>query len=263
MDLPSSLWHGRTVVQRETPILPSAYTQSLDTGLPPSEPLTPATVRYWSDYSRVYYHPRSLIEVGDEPEVSATQTAASGTTGASSVSAGGAALFGTAHGHREYTWGDGETLFAGLDREHDLLDRDLRLFVEEADQMQGFQVMASVDDSWGGFAARYLERMRDEYGKVDIWLWALQQPAGRLPRVCLRTHSFYFVHLFVEGHLLTCTGKTNHPPCEQGPYARRGLQPGFARHSARRTSYAPQVGAAKHVRPVVDVAHCRPSGHSR
>lgn len=180
MDLPSSLWSGRTVVQRETPILPSAYTQSLDTGLPPTEPLTPATVRYWSDYSRVYYHPRSLIEVGDEPEVSAPQgaPAANGTSGDSSANAATAKP-------REYTWGDGETLFTELDREHDLLDRDMRPFVEEADHMQGFQVMASVDDSWGGFAARYLERMRDEYGKVDIWLWALQQPAGRLPRVSI------------------------------------------------------------------------------
>ncbi|KIH91930.1 mtDNA inheritance protein [Sporothrix brasiliensis 5110] len=181
MDLPSSLWHGRTVVQRETPILPSAYTQSLDTGLPPTEPLTPATVRYWSDYSRVYYHPRSLIEVGDEPDVSAPQTATNGTNGTNGAQLGTAASTGAAQ-PREYTWGDGESLFAELDREHDLLDRDLRPFVEEADQMQGFQVMASVDDSWGGFAARYLERMRDEYGKVDIWLWALQQPAGRLPR---------------------------------------------------------------------------------
>lgn len=180
MDLPSSLWSGRTVVQRETPILPSAYTQSLDTGVPPSEPLTPATVRYWSDYSRVYYHPRSLHEVGDEPEVSAPQTTTNGTDGAPS----GTSASSTASAQpREYTWGDGEALFTELDREHDLLDRDLRPFVEEADQMQGFQVLASVDDSWGGFAARYLERMRDEYGKVDIWLWALQQPAGRLPRV--------------------------------------------------------------------------------
>ncbi|CAK7228063.1 mtDNA inheritance, partitioning of the mitochondrial organelle [Sporothrix bragantina] len=178
MDLPSSsLWSGRTVVQRETPILPSAYTQSLDTGVTPTEPLTPATVRYWSDYSRVYFHPRSLIEVGDEPEVSgpSTSTVANGASDGNGSAAAAAAP-------REYTWNDGETLFTELDREHDLLDRDMRLFVEEADQMQGFQVMASVDDSWGGFAARYLERMRDEYGKVNIWLWALQQPVGRLPR---------------------------------------------------------------------------------
>ncbi|CAK7203433.1 mtDNA inheritance, partitioning of the mitochondrial organelle [Sporothrix eucalyptigena] len=177
LNLPSSLWSGRTVIQRETPILPSAYTQSLDSGVAPTEPLTPSTVRYWSDYSRVYFHPRSLVEIGDEPEVSGPPAATANGTSASGGS--GAAAAPTP---REYTWADGETLFTELDREHDLLDRDMRLFVEEADQMQGFQVIASVDDSWGGFAARYLERMRDEYGKVNIWLWALQQPVGRLPR---------------------------------------------------------------------------------
>ncbi|CAK7274712.1 mtDNA inheritance, partitioning of the mitochondrial organelle [Sporothrix epigloea] len=178
LDLPmSSLWSGRTVIQRETPILPSAYVQSLDAGVAPIEPLSPATVRYWSDYSRVYFHPRSLIEVGDEPEISgpANSAAANGTSASHHNEAASAVS-------RDYTWADGETLFAELDREHDLLDRDMRRFVEEADQMQGFQVFASVDDSWGGFAARYLERMRDEYGKVSIWLWALQQPVGRLPR---------------------------------------------------------------------------------
>lgn len=230
MDLPSSLWHGRTVVQRETPILPSAYTQSLDTGLPPTEPLTPSTVRYWSDYSRVYYHPRSLVEVGDEPEVSAPQNTTNGTNGASSSASGSGAA---PSAPREYTWGDGEALFTELDREHDLLDRDMRSFVEEADQMQGFQVIASVDDSWGGFASRYLERMRDEYGKVDIWLWALQQPAGRLPRVSLLYPSSYLV-VFTNS-----AGKTHYSPCKQGPHARRGLQPGFPRYPPCRASNAP------------------------
>ncbi|CAK7215405.1 mtDNA inheritance, partitioning of the mitochondrial organelle [Sporothrix curviconia] len=185
LDLPSSsLWSGRTVVQRETPILPSAYTQSLDAGVAPTEPLTPATVRYWSDYSRVYFHPRSLVEVGDEPEVSGppTSTVANGTSAGSGGAAATTAAAAAAH-PREYTWADGEALFTELDREHDLLDCDMRLFVEEADQMQGFQVLASVDDSWGGFAARYLERMRDEYGKVNIWLWALQQPEKRITRL--------------------------------------------------------------------------------
>ncbi len=177
MNLPASLWSGRTVAHRAVPILPSAYTQSLETGLPQAQALSPATVRYWSDYSRVYFHPRSLIEVGDEPEVSAPVAAAAVANGAP---ANGAP---TAPPAREFTWAEGDSLFQELDREHDLLDRDLRPFVEEADQMQGLQVIASVDDSWGGFAARYLERMRDEYGKATIWLWALQQPVARLPRV--------------------------------------------------------------------------------
>ncbi|EFX05416.1 mtDNA inheritance protein [Grosmannia clavigera kw1407] len=151
----SGTWAGQAVVQRETPIIPSAYTQSLDTG-GDAAALTPSMVRYWSDFGRVYYHPRSLVEVGDEPEA--------------------------ADAEPDLSWAAGDALFATLDREHDLLDRDLRPFLEEADQMQGLQVLTSIDDAWGGFAARYLERLRDEYGKSTVWLWALQEPVARMPR---------------------------------------------------------------------------------
>lgn len=65
----------------------------------------------------------------------------------------------------------GEDLFASLDKEFDLLDRDLRPFIEEADQMQGIQVLTGLDDAWGGFAAKYLERVRDEYGKTAVFVW--------------------------------------------------------------------------------------------
>lgn len=80
----------------------------------------------------------------------------------------------------------GEDLFASLDKEHDLLDRDLRPFIEEADQMQGIQVMTGLDDAWGGFAAKYLERIRDEYGKTAMFVWGSEQEsvmrAGGLSR---------------------------------------------------------------------------------
>lgn len=76
----------------------------------------------------------------------------------------------------------GDDLFNSLDKEHDLLDRDLRSFAEEADHMQGIQIMASVDDAWGGFAARYMERLRDEYGKTALWVFGLEGNAKEGPR---------------------------------------------------------------------------------
>ncbi|KAH6849834.1 Misato segment II tubulin-like domain-containing protein [Chaetomium sp. MPI-CAGE-AT-0009] len=73
---------------------------------------TPATIRFFSDYARTFYHPRSVVPIHERD-------------------LGGAAAF-----DRHAA---GEDLFADLDREHDLLDRDLRPFVEEADCMQGVQ----------------------------------------------------------------------------------------------------------------------------
>ena len=72
-------------------------------------------------------------------------------------------------------WEFGEDLFSSLDKEHDLLDRDFRPWAEECDQMQGIQIFTGVDDAWGGFAARYVERLRDEYGKGTIWVWGIEE----------------------------------------------------------------------------------------
>jgi len=80
-------------------------------------------------------------------------------------------------------WNAGEELFNSLDKEHDLLDRDLRPFAEEADQMQGIQLMTGIDDAWGGFASRYMDRLRDEYGKTTVWVWGLEDGIATVPRV--------------------------------------------------------------------------------
>ncbi|KAH0562218.1 hypothetical protein GP486_003083 [Trichoglossum hirsutum] len=146
-NMPNGLWDGQPIVQRETPIKQHPYQQSLDEGLKPPE-LTTETVRFWSDFNRVFYHPRSIIQL-NEFELNSTLTPFE-------------------------KWGVGEELFGGLDKEYDLLDRDLRPFAEESDHLQALQVMTGVDDAWGGFAARYLERLRDEYGKTSIWAWGLE-----------------------------------------------------------------------------------------
>ncbi|KAI0014135.1 tubulin domain-containing protein [Xylariaceae sp. FL0662B] len=152
---PTSLWPGQTVVQRQPPIEASAYQESLDTGQAPPE-LTTNTVRYWSDFNRVFFHPKSLIQLS-EYDLNSTI--------------------------RPFEkWHMGDELFASLDKEHDLLDRDLRPFVEEADQMQGVQIMTGIDDAWGGFAAKYMERLRDEYGKTPLWVFGVQEPLRGLPR---------------------------------------------------------------------------------
>ncbi|KAI1384650.1 tubulin nucleotide-binding domain-like protein [Hypoxylon trugodes] len=151
----SSLWAGQTVVHRQQPIQASSYQESLDAGQAPPE-LTTSTVRYWSDFNRVFYHPKSIIQLS-EYELNSTVMPFE-------------------------KWHMGEELFGSLDKEHDLLDRDLRPFVEEADQMQGLQVMTGIDDAWGGFAAKYMERLRDEYGKTPIWVFGLQGPFRGLPR---------------------------------------------------------------------------------
>lgn len=71
-------------------------------------------------------------------------------------------------------WHTGEQLFRDLDTEEDLLDRDIRPFAEECDQLRAFQVFTGTDDAWGGFSSRYIDKLKDEYGKKSVWVWGLE-----------------------------------------------------------------------------------------
>ncbi|KAJ2904619.1 dml-1 [Zalerion maritima] len=147
----SSLWAGPQTVKRLPEIPVTDYQQSLDQGNTPKA-LTTSSVRYWSDYNRVFYHPRSIVQINDYDVHSSPNPFDK--------------------------WAAGDLLFQTLDREHDLVDRDLRPFVEEADQMQGIQLLTSIHDAWSGFASRYIEALRDDHPKSSIWVWAVQPPFG-------------------------------------------------------------------------------------
>lgn len=148
--------NGPAVIQRQAAIQQNDYQKSLEEGLEPPQ-LTTASVRYWSDFNRVYFHPKSIIQL-NEYELNSSLMPFE-------------------------KWDSGEELFNSLDKEHDLLDRDLRPFAEEADQMQGIQLIAGMDDAWGGFAARYMDRLKDEYGKTTIWFWGLEDDIKTTQRV--------------------------------------------------------------------------------
>ncbi|KAJ5167424.1 Protein dml1 [Penicillium canariense] len=141
------LWDGQEIIQKQAPIQQSDYQKSLDQGTTAPH-LTSETVRYWSDYNRVFYHPRSIVQLNEYELNSQVMPFED--------------------------WNVGEDLFNDLDKEHDLLDRDVRPFAEECDQLRALQLFSGSDDAWGGFAARYIDRLRDEYGKKSIWFWAIE-----------------------------------------------------------------------------------------
>jgi hypothetical protein len=97
----------------------------------------------------------------------------------------------------------GRDLFKELNREHDLLDRDLRPFVEECDHLQGIQLITSSDDAWSGFAAGYLADIRDEYEKIGIITWGLER-GERVNKVKSPQNNFgikfLFLFLFLKNH---------------------------------------------------------------
>ncbi|KAL9031268.1 MAG: hypothetical protein Q9196_000706 [Gyalolechia fulgens] len=155
-DDPKNLWGGSVVKQQEAPIAQSEYQKALDESVEEPPKLSTQAVRYWSDFSRVFYHPRSVVQINDY-ELGSTILPFE-------------------------QWSCGEDLFSTLDKEHDLLDQDVRPWAEECDQMQGIQIFASADDAWGGFASTYIQSLRDEYGKTALWFWGLEEDAGQSQR---------------------------------------------------------------------------------
>ncbi|KAI9043010.1 misato family protein [Aspergillus affinis] len=144
------LWDGKEIIQQQTAVPQSDYQKNLDAGLPAPQ-LSAETVRYWSDYNRQFYHPRSIVQLNDYELNSRVMPFED--------------------------WNVGEDLFDDLDKGHDLLDRDVRPFAEECDQLRALQIFTGSDDAWGGFAAKYVDRLRDEYGKKAIWVWAIESGA--------------------------------------------------------------------------------------
>lgn len=94
---------------------------------------------FWPDYSRVYFHPRSVNVVK---------------RGADTFShfANGIEMF------------DEMNHAAG----GDMVDEHLRWHLEACDSIQGFQVLTGMDDGWSGFALRYVEHVKDELAKVPL-----------------------------------------------------------------------------------------------
>ncbi|XP_071710541.1 uncharacterized protein [Rutidosis leptorrhynchoides] len=100
-------------------------------------------VQYWTDYSKVHYHPQSLFELNG--------------------------LWMNAQEFNNYGIGR-TTLSEG--QQGDEINERLRFFIEECDHIQGIQFM--VDDSGGfsGVAASLLENIADEYTNVPVLLYS-------------------------------------------------------------------------------------------
>ncbi|KAJ6314516.1 hypothetical protein OIU78_018071 [Salix suchowensis] len=108
-------------------------------------------VQYWTDFSKVHFHPQSLYE-----------------------------LNGLWMDNVEFdNYGIGRDIFSrGLQGEE--ISERLRFFVEECDHIQGFQFI--VDDS-GGFSAiagDFLESIADEYTKTPLLLYTVRGPGPHM-----------------------------------------------------------------------------------
>ncbi|XP_057807642.1 uncharacterized protein LOC131022216 isoform X2 [Salvia miltiorrhiza] len=104
-------------------------------------------VHYWTDFSKVHYHPQSLYEI--------------------------CGLWTDIKDFNNY--GIGREAFSGSLHAEQVNER-LRFFLEECDHPQGIQFI--VDDSGGfsGVAGEVLESMADDYPNIPVLLYSIRSP---------------------------------------------------------------------------------------
>ncbi|KAF8805003.1 tubulin nucleotide-binding domain-like protein [Phlegmacium glaucopus] len=155
-ELTESLWNGGIVEYRQDLIPKSTYQSHMekDTGSNLSEEAPydsstqrfqdPGDIRYWSDFNRVYCLPRSLQKMPDPPEWESSDPG----------------------------WIQGQEMFTRHNEDAELMDGSVRLFIEDCESMQGFQIMNDVD-AFGSFMNSFVIALRDEYPKMTSVVFPL------------------------------------------------------------------------------------------
>ncbi|KAL1700976.1 Misato segment II tubulin-like domain-containing protein [Schizophyllum commune] len=148
------LWQGVVDEQQSDPIPKSDYHAKLERDDEDPDAASPrvqsgASVRYWADFSRLYFGAHSFQAVPD-----------SYTSGRSG----------------DGDWGASRDTFARFNEETDVTDTAVRVLFEECDNPQGFQMTTDVC-RFGAFAHGLVETLRDEYPKLPVLDFALLSSA--------------------------------------------------------------------------------------
>ncbi|KXS11637.1 tubulin nucleotide-binding domain-like protein [Gonapodya prolifera JEL478] len=148
-DSSNATWEGGKVdVFQSQPWPRSDYLRDLDDeNLPSGEnrgthDLSTSVVT-WSDYSRVFYHPRTAVVIPPRLQHMESESISPFPTFTSGLD-----CF------------SNESAFVET-----FMDNQIRFFAEECDSMQGFLTVTDTDDGWGAFSKGVLDMIRDEFGE--------------------------------------------------------------------------------------------------
>ncbi|KAF9225313.1 tubulin nucleotide-binding domain-like protein [Gyrodon lividus] len=137
-------WHGDVIHQEQEQIPRSEYHSLLEHEDDLSDLEDKAIdlkIRYWSDFSRVFFDPKSIQAVPDAFEIV------------------------------ESDWNANREIFQRYDDDTELMDGSLRLLIEDCHNFQGVQMIQDIP-TFGGFSNSLLTTFRDEYPKATIMSFA-------------------------------------------------------------------------------------------
>ncbi|CAA3007020.1 misato homolog 1 isoform X1 [Olea europaea subsp. europaea] len=110
-------------------------------------------VQYWTDFSKVHYHPQSLYELSG--------------------------LWMDIEDFNNY--GFGRDVFSGGLRGEEINER-LRFFIEECDHAQGIQFVVDDTGGFSGVAGEFLENIADEYANIPVLLYRVSPDTSIDPK---------------------------------------------------------------------------------
>lgn len=142
-----STWQGKVLRHEKERVPQSEYQAFLEAENEPNalelDNNPPETkVRFWSDYSRVFFDPKSIQPVPDTQE------------------------------NTEGDWTASQEIFRQYDKDVELMEGPVRLAIEECDNFQGVQMMHDTA-TFGGFSHAMLRSFREEHRKTSIMTFAL------------------------------------------------------------------------------------------
>ncbi|KAF8846005.1 tubulin nucleotide-binding domain-like protein [Paxillus ammoniavirescens] len=137
-------WHGDVIHREQEQIPQSEYHSLLEHEDDPGdveEKAIDTKIRYWSDFSRVSFDPKSIQAVPDAFETV------------------------------ESNWSASQEIFRRYDEDTELMEGPLRLLIEDCHNFQGMQMIQDMS-TFGGFSSSFLTAFRDEYPKATILSFA-------------------------------------------------------------------------------------------
>ncbi|KAJ3158143.1 Protein misato 1 [Geranomyces michiganensis] len=159
----ATTWDGKVERHVQEPYPKNDFLNHLDESASLSSSANPAqsfsadlesSVTVWSDFNKLYYHPKTVVEVPHflhdddlKPFSAFTQ---------------------------------GLDVIADHDFRDEVLEERMRFFVEESDSMQGFNIIADAADGFAGITAGLLEYISDEFAKKSALTFGVHPPFDRL-----------------------------------------------------------------------------------
>ncbi|QLG70715.1 hypothetical protein HG535_0A06570 [Zygotorulaspora mrakii] len=150
---------NHNVIMTHPAIPKSQYQQALDSGSFPLPKLTTENTKYWSDYSKLVYSPRSFNILKDwyhdvcnpnKPDFEKLETKKFDNFDV---------------GYQEFN----ESYLT------DFFDGNFHSELEQCDTLQGFNLIMDMDSGWGGFTTALVQELRNELPKKTFFNWGYNE----------------------------------------------------------------------------------------